>query len=34
VEEYRAAVDEVVLRAITPGDTARDYLDFVEGVQP
>ncbi|MFD4958527.1 LLM class flavin-dependent oxidoreductase [Microbacterium sp. NPDC058389] len=28
--EYRAAVDEVVLRAIVPGDDAADYLAFVE----
>lgn len=30
---YRAAVDEVVLRAITSGDTAADYLRFVEAVE-
>lgn len=28
--EYRAAADEVVLRAITPGDEVTDYLRFVE----
>jgi len=28
--EYRAAADEVVLRAIVAGDTADDYLAFVE----
>lgn len=30
VEQYRAAVDEVVLRAITPTDTVDDYVHFVE----
>jgi alkanesulfonate monooxygenase SsuD/methylene tetrahydromethanopterin reductase-like flavin-dependent oxidoreductase (luciferase family) len=32
IPTYRAAVDEVVLRAITPGDRLEDYLAFVEGV--
>lgn len=31
---YRAAVDEVVLRAITPGDGADDYVRFAEAVRP
>ncbi|MHA7987314.1 LLM class flavin-dependent oxidoreductase [Rathayibacter sp. CAU 1779] len=30
--EYREAVDEVVLRAITPGDTVDDYTRFAEQV--
>lgn len=29
---YRSCADEVVLRAITAGDTAADYLRFVEAV--
>ena len=29
LDEYRAAVDEVVLRAITPTDSVEDYLAFV-----
>ena len=28
---YRATVDEVVLRAITPADTLDDYRHFIEG---
>ncbi|MHC2999496.1 LLM class flavin-dependent oxidoreductase [Microbacterium sp. HJ5] len=31
VAAYRAAADEVVLRAITPGDGVDDYLRFVAG---
>lgn len=30
VERYRSAVDEVVLRAITPTDAVSDYVRFVE----
>jgi len=30
--QYLAAVDEVVLRAIVPGDDAGDYVRFAEGV--
>ena len=30
---YRSAVDEVVLRAITPTDSLVDYLGFVESAQ-
>ena len=29
LDRYRAAVDEVVLRAITPTDSLDDYLSFV-----
>ena len=31
---YREAVDEVVLRAITPDDTAEAYLDFIARTAP
>ena len=30
---YRAAVDEIVLRAITPTDTVQDYMAFVRQAQ-
>ena len=30
---YRAAVDEVVLRAITPTDSLDDYLRFVDAAK-
>ena len=30
LDSYRAAVDEVVLRAITPADTLEDYLRFID----
>ncbi|MDY0910968.1 LLM class flavin-dependent oxidoreductase [Microbacterium sp. CFBP9034] len=30
IAAYRSAVDEVVLRAITPGATAGDYMRFIE----
>lgn len=32
LDAYRSAADEVVLRAIVPGDDAADYLAFVEAV--
>ncbi|GAA1940680.1 hypothetical protein GCM10009775_35710 [Microbacterium aoyamense] len=32
LDAYRAGVDEVVLRAITPGDSPADYVRFVEAV--
>lgn len=34
LSDYRAAVDEVVLRAITPGDGLDDYLRFVAQAEP
>ena len=30
IRDYRDAVDEVVLRAITPGDDVADYAAFIE----
>ena len=30
VTAYANALDELVLRAMTPGDDVRDYLDFVQ----
>jgi alkanesulfonate monooxygenase SsuD/methylene tetrahydromethanopterin reductase-like flavin-dependent oxidoreductase (luciferase family) len=30
IRDYRSAVDEVVLRAITPGDDVADYAAFIE----
>ena len=30
LEQYRDAVDEVVLRAITPSDSTEDYIDFID----
>ncbi|GAA1973227.1 hypothetical protein GCM10009777_01670 [Microbacterium pumilum] len=33
LDEYRNAVDEVVLRAITPADGVDDYLRFVEAAR-
>jgi alkanesulfonate monooxygenase SsuD/methylene tetrahydromethanopterin reductase-like flavin-dependent oxidoreductase (luciferase family) len=33
LEQYRDAVDEVVLRAITPSDATEDYIGFIEQAQ-
>ncbi|GAA1960166.1 LLM class flavin-dependent oxidoreductase [Microbacterium deminutum] len=33
LEAYRDAVDEVVLRAITPADSTEDYIDFIDGAR-
>lgn len=33
LEQYRDAVDEVVLRAITPADSIEDYISFIDEAQ-